>query len=155
MVLENVNAYSAFGYHKVDEIRNAEDILLTLMNINNALSYIPIIGTIIGIVRLIIFSKFYSSNKEKLNEESKKFYIAQISRGLFELTSCGFLLSIPDLIITLKRNKPMDTVNINFQARAVSASDYASQDSTTPAHGLYQHPPAQVYPMYMPPSVKA
>jgi hypothetical protein len=65
-------------------------------NIRKIIGYIPIIGTIIGMVSLILLSK----ETGDLNSYRKGWAI----RVIIETTSLGFLLLIPDLIVTYKRS---------------------------------------------------
>ena len=62
--------------------------------------YIPLVGTITGIARMIIFNQ---ARKEmnSANPEFKSFLKWNIARGGVEFSSFGILLLIPDLIVTL------------------------------------------------------
>lgn len=61
-------------------------------NIVKALGYIPLIGTLIGLSRI---SRAAKATKDELPNKFN-----HITRGCVELFSLGFLLSIPDLILT-------------------------------------------------------
>ena len=61
-------------------------------NVVKALGYIPLIGTLIGIDRI---SKAAKCNKDVLPNKFN-----HIARGCVELFSLGFLLLLPDIILT-------------------------------------------------------
>jgi hypothetical protein len=67
------------------------------MNIGKIIGYIPIIGTLSGIARLI----GVKMDREPLKAERVK----HIIRGSIESLSLGFLLIIPDLIISLRHRR--------------------------------------------------
>jgi hypothetical protein len=83
--------------------------------------YIPVVGTVAGIARLIsggvVLCLFHQDKKaaeknqnENEKEEAeliKKIAISLIARGAFEATSLGFLLLVPDLILTNWREKKL------------------------------------------------
>jgi hypothetical protein len=63
--------------------------------------YIPVVGTVVGIARIAIFtSLIFTDNKDG---KYTKIYLSQIARGVFETASLGFLLIAPDIIFTIGR----------------------------------------------------
>lgn len=70
-------------------------------NLLKVAGYIPLIGTIVGIIRLVL-TNINSKLPEKGGKPLANKY-KHITRGCIELTSCGFLLLIPDLIVTAHR----------------------------------------------------
>lgn len=75
-----------------ESITNAAKGAWKTANIVKALGYIPLIGTLIGIDRI---SKAMKATKDELPNKYN-----HIVRGCVELLSLGFLLLIPDLILT-------------------------------------------------------
>lgn len=88
------------GYPQKDS--NSES--LTVLNI---CGYIPIIGSISGIARLIlsisVIAALSVNGDEKLTRRAKKFLPLYSLRGAIEVASCGVLFLIPDLIFTVSR----------------------------------------------------
>ncbi len=66
-------------------------------NLMKRLGWIPLLGTLIGINRI---SRTVKATKQELPNK-----VNHIVRGIFELFSLGFLLLIPDLILTRFRAK--------------------------------------------------
>lgn len=100
---------------------------IRVYNIANVLGYLPIIGTIVGIAKLVGLSyadKGFSKFEKKLSDEIKvnpemreigeklifpvindikSFRKGFIVRAIIETASLGFLLLIPDLIVSIAR----------------------------------------------------
>lgn len=81
-------------------------------NIFHILGYLPIIGTISAIVRLVLFSNYYSNSRQDRNGVLQTRYFGLLShlefasfiaRFSIELFSFGFLLIIPDIFATAVR----------------------------------------------------
>lgn len=67
------------------------------LNGTKVLGYIPVINVIIGIIRILFFSKDYKNQNTEDKANSKQ----HILRGVAEIL-VGPLLLIPDLIVTLR-----------------------------------------------------
>lgn len=107
------------------------DLVIKSYNITNILGYLPIIGTIVGIVKLALLSKaekaastlelnFKSDFKNESKEPEHKDFLAKLVfpalhdvksfgigfkyRAIVETASLGILLLIPDLIASISRS---------------------------------------------------
>ena len=76
-------------------------------NITKILSYIPVVGSLIGIMRL----HGARTNAPLLKADRVK----HIIRGSIEALSLGFLLIIPDLIVTLRHRKDQPEASLEEQ----------------------------------------
>jgi hypothetical protein len=95
-----MNITDIFGYHSVNDGIDANERKgIKVLNKMNKLSYIPIVCSIIGCARIDLATRMIGSQ----NPNTRKLGYAELSRGTFELTSCGFLLAIPDLVFTMNR----------------------------------------------------
>lgn len=74
-------------------------------NITKAAGYIPGIGSLIGLIRIVSVATTIS----KKDMPNKYHHIA---RGFVEITSLGALLLVPDLILTSQRAKQAKKVNV-------------------------------------------
>lgn len=99
-----------FGFHEIDEDLFDEDDTFAEtyyngQNFLNALGWIPFFGTVVGTVRLgstiIIYLKDDAIHKIR----RRKFYMLSIFRSIVELFSVGFVFIIPDLLLSLEREK--------------------------------------------------
>ncbi len=89
------------------------------MNKSKVLGYIPIIGTIMGILRL----KDAAVDESNLHHDRVK----HIVRGTVETLSLGFLLAIPDLIISFRHRH--DQSEVSDEEPAGDSSSYSSAGS--------------------------
>jgi|GEM_PF-6900045 len=91
--------------HPMDADSSLAENLIDPINISiscaNIFGYLPVIGTIIGIARIIMFTKILEENPDVAIR--KRLCICHITRGCIELIACGLLLLIPDLIFTIGR----------------------------------------------------
>ena len=87
-----------FGYHfnfPLKKGHKGEIYTKRAVNVLNPLSYIPVIGTIVGASRIYFFNKYLRKNSgersmgKKTTNDHKAFFKAEIIRGAFELTSLG------------------------------------------------------------------
>ncbi|MBS4169910.1 hypothetical protein [Neochlamydia sp. AcF95] len=110
--LKEISSFNDPDYQKVEDesINNAAKDAWKIANIIKALGYIPLIGTLIGLSRISMAAK-------TLKEELPTKY-NHIGRGCVELLSLGFLLLIPDLVLTAyraydvrNRNNRLDSIN--------------------------------------------
>lgn len=111
-------ARNTFGYYTHEEKFNPNYSKLTdHLNTLNGLSWVPLAGTIVGIVRLILIQRVKQeiclSLASSSEEEGIKFLKANQVRAGFELISLGFLFLLPDIFISIGR----DIVYKNTQKR--------------------------------------
>jgi hypothetical protein len=100
-------------FEKVEEqYNNSAKSALKIANILKVVGYIPLIGTLLGIARILRAAK---TTKDDLPNKFN-----HIARGCVELLSLGFLLLIPDLILTGYR--AYHARNSNFPAITVTLS---------------------------------
>ena len=66
----------------------------------NVLGYLPVIGTIVGIARIALSFYLIISSGSPFKLTDIAFISSEILRGLVEVTSCGILLIIPDLLVS-------------------------------------------------------
>jgi len=69
-------------------------------NIHRVLGYLPVIGTIVGIARIIIVSKIFSVDPTFISKRTLSRSKWHVVRGAIESLSCGALLIIPDIVVT-------------------------------------------------------
>lgn len=67
-------------------------------NVISIMGYIPIVGIISGIIRIVLSAQ--QMNKEKCD---KAYHAVHITRGVFEILGLGSLYLIPDLLVTAGR----------------------------------------------------
>ena len=123
LITENYS--NVFGYHVVTkDDNNYNKTFKICSNIANTLGLIPVIGSIIGLVRIIfcayelqdcknylLQNKLDSAEKDEVHNEMKTLWV-EIARGVWELTSLGFVFAIPDIAVTIARaaNKPTPAI---------------------------------------------
>lgn len=127
MLADNIPSVLDKGADLVDKhgkdlknIVKAYTHLTKLNNISKVLGYLPIIGTIIGLVRLIFASMLLSKVNKMTDSPLKAMMLSEakksIGRGIGELSSLGFLfLPIVDLHYHLKAKKAMNKIKQVFQ----------------------------------------
>jgi hypothetical protein len=100
--MTQLNSIPAFGWE--NKFCNADDYRYTCdaspkknHNMIKKVGYVPIVGCVVGIVRIFIIA----TNQDWMGPLPNKFN--HIVRGTIEFLSLGFLLIIPDLIITIHR----------------------------------------------------
>lgn len=99
-VFNNYSASSAFGFMTSNHMKIYGNPVepgkcKLAFNIGNILGWIPVIGTIVGIARLVFATQVLSPDSE--------FRKGQIGRAVFELVGLGFLLPLADIPITIGR----------------------------------------------------
>lgn len=109
-----ISLISTFGFHfngNQIQYQNARH-----KNITNIIGYIPIIGIIAGLYRMIMNYHFLQSAWPVLSVANagnwpydeflsrKSFHAAEFSRGVLEGVSLGFLFIVPDIIFTIGRS---------------------------------------------------
>jgi hypothetical protein len=97
------SAVDAFGFHSQYQIEQligvkADHEDAKVLNLSMVMGYFPVVGTIVGIFRLII-----TNNAAFMPHVSPDFILSLQFRAIIELCSLGFLLIIPDLVITIGR----------------------------------------------------
>ncbi len=88
------------------ESQGNDETMRSLLNGMNVAGWIPIVGTITGIARLIFAAIMYNNDMKKsgfIDPESQAFYTTMILRGIVETLSLGFFFIITDLIFTIGR----------------------------------------------------
>jgi hypothetical protein len=100
-------SYNSLGFHFSDatiptngQSTTDEKGRATLYNILTVTGYVPVIGTIIGIARIVLGS---TTKNMQPSDKIRQYSNAQICRGAIETLSLGFLFIIPDLIATIAR----------------------------------------------------
>ena len=82
-------------------VNDAFDRAFSCMHIvANVVGYIPIVGTIVGIARVALFGSSLIEDRKSSDWFGRTFCLGEITRGLVEVTSCGFLLLIPDFLVS-------------------------------------------------------
>ena len=107
---------SSFQYKPNKVINDDESIFFSCLNVGGYIpykpaQYIPVIGKIVGVARMVfavyrlvvVVKKSKESIVEKQVGEDIYFAAFQIARGAFETFGPGYLLAIPDLIVTVGR----------------------------------------------------
>lgn len=104
---------------------------LDTYNISKKGGYIPILGTLVGLIRLIdVLDK-----KSLMSKVPNKF--SHVIRGSIEFLSLGFLLIIPDFILTKYRDhkaKKAFSVNLQSDPTAMNLGDVLRQQSVAKAN---------------------
>lgn len=80
-----------------NEAQHQAEILSRKMNQIKVLGYVPLLGTIVGIIKLVAVKQ----NAPLL----QAYRFSHLARGVVETMSLGFLLFIPDLIVTLHHRR--------------------------------------------------
>lgn len=87
------------------------------LNASNIISYIPILGSIAGVVRIYLSHQAWGVDS---NKALKPFMVTQIVRGVMETIGLGILLLFVDLIVTLGRYIAERCVNSATDTRSYS-----------------------------------
>lgn len=111
---------ATFGYFNTAYIRE-ENVKKThrIINLMNALGYVPILGTIIGIARIVFFQK-PNADGESYSRKEKSFSRFQIARGCIETLSIGIILIIPDIIFSINRALESEVADKDWWANSFS-----------------------------------
>jgi len=69
--------------------------------------WFPLVGTISGFARgiftYLLYKGMEKKNSGRFQPETKSFFAIMVMRTVVEMSSSGFLLALPDLIITIGR----------------------------------------------------
>ncbi|MBS0624305.1 MAG: hypothetical protein JSS62_06785 [Verrucomicrobia bacterium] len=109
-----------------------ENVAFKYLNRLNFLGYIPVVGAVMGSIRVEMMRYGNSrppsgaNEKEQGTREFTAFVISQIVRGFFEFIGAGLLFVIPDLVVTLIRNPVTVRRGSN-----ISMSSYKSLEPAT------------------------
>lgn len=136
----------AFGYSRKDSIFAAKTSKNKLDITFKALGYTPIIGTIIGVARVILASHRLRNNPS-CTLEDRKLLKQHICRGCGEILSLGIIFLVPDVITAIKArrsaaafqsfSKNKDKLNKDPEtarpAENAAASDATSAAAPSPA----------------------
>ncbi|MCH9609911.1 MAG: hypothetical protein S4CHLAM45_13630 [Chlamydiales bacterium] len=119
--MSNVLGFSdAFGWHSEGELKGLsqkyffedgdkakekDDAIFTYLVLErfvNIIAYIPLIGSILGIVKLAAFASL-AEGVEESSEDAQSYFKGMRVRAAIESLSLGALLIIPDVIATIGR----------------------------------------------------
>ncbi len=135
----SIQKSDAFGFHTYNQFKGKLISISNSMDVNNpilqeaekkfqkinlvknlvtAAGYIPVVGTIAAIAKLVLINKAEKemskdSRGRRLKPLVQNYFTGQKIRSGIELTSLGFLLLIPDIIFTIGRNigkKPAEAI---------------------------------------------
>src|ERR1700733_13909138 len=87
------------GYCSTEGHNEEKKSLIRINNVANFIGYFPIIGTIVGLARMI----FCAYRMFTTDDDEKELYKVQIARGAVELLSFGIIFLAADLIVTRAR----------------------------------------------------
>ena len=96
---------SSFGYHGIQDIAPEIKGKVIVFNIANGAGYVPGIGTIVGIARIIFFWRLLENRAGEMNDLDKKVCRLQILRGAVEAVGMGICYLSADLLVTIERNQ--------------------------------------------------
>ena len=100
-----------FGIHSFSEnLYSGDDLSFgesyyDAQNVLNVLGWFPLLGTVIGTIRVVGTGIMYLSDAESFRHEHKKYYTVSVIRGIVEMFSLGFIFLIPDLIASFRRKR--------------------------------------------------
>ena len=94
---------NTLGFHYTDSYPEKASTEIIVHNVANVIGYFPVIGTIVGLAR-IIFALYQIVSSETLDDEQKEYFRAEIYRGAVEFLSLGIMFIVPDIIVTRARN---------------------------------------------------
>lgn len=88
-----------------EENANIIEANYPMQNVLNVLGWFPIVGTVVGWIRIGKDVVLIVSDDDSNKSCHKKYYAVSIVRGVVETFSLGFFMIIPDIItsLTLKR----------------------------------------------------
>jgi hypothetical protein len=95
-----------FGFHTVDENHfSPDDYSFTetyydAQNLLNVLGWIPLLGTVVGGIRIGSTGVMWVGDDESHRHSHRKYFAISGVRGVVELLSLGWVFLIPDLIVT-------------------------------------------------------
>lgn len=96
---------SSFGFHSVTDVAPEIKGKVLAFNIANGTGYIPGIGAIIGIARIIFFWRLMEKKGGEMGDLDKKICRLQILRGAVEAVGLGVCYFSADLLVTIERNQ--------------------------------------------------
>lgn len=117
--MSELSVSDAFGFHFQYQLKenNSSDLAIRgVMNITNFLGYLPVLGTMVGIARIVFAAYMLGTVKSDGSEAADAFLSyckIQILRGIIELTSYRVIFIIPDTVLSY------DRFNAVFRANAV------------------------------------
>jgi len=89
------------GVENITKVANDPKVASMVMNAANVIGYLPVVGRIIGVARMIFFGAILAKNFR--NSEVRTFAGVQIVRGLTEALGYGVAFAIADLLATADR----------------------------------------------------
>ncbi len=122
----SIQRSDAFGFHTCNQIKDKLEFIAKFTGNNNPMplekikklpkinlvknlvtvaGYIPVVGTIAAIAKLVLISRLEKEmSEDPIKQVVQNYLTMQKIRSGIELTSLGFLLLIPDIIFTIERN---------------------------------------------------
>lgn len=99
----SVEPLNSLGFHYTDSYGEDDSTEIIVHNVANVVGYFPVIGTIVGLARMI-FALYMIVSSETLDDQQKEYYRAEIYRGAVEFLCLGVMFLVPDIIVTRARN---------------------------------------------------
>lgn len=101
-----------FGFNNFSEDRfNVIEENYPVQNILNVLGWFPLLGTVIGSVRIGNMIIVSIADEKSGKRSHTKYYILSVTRGVVEIFSFGFVFVIPDVIASITRNRELKKKN--------------------------------------------
>jgi len=91
------------GFHDIDDnIFTEDDYSFTetyydAQNVLNVLGWIPVLGTVVGGIRIVSTGVMYLNDNETHKKYHKEYFGISTLRGVVEMLSLGWVFIIPDL----------------------------------------------------------
>lgn len=114
-----------FGFHDISSnIFSEDDYSFTetyydTQNILNVLGWIPILGTIIGSIRIGCTTAIYIGDKESHMPYHRKYFGVSMLRGVVELCSMGWVFILPDLIVSSVNYRNVSVTKALFSRKKI------------------------------------
>ena len=112
-----------FGFHRVDEnLFTEEDYSFTetyydAQNVLNVLGWFPLVGTVIGCIRVGATVVMWIGDDESHKSDHGKYYIVSNIRGIIEALGFGLIFIIPDIIASFRPKRRLQ----NARAKSMKA----------------------------------
>jgi len=96
---------TSFGFHRLQDVQPEVKGKVVAFNIANGAGYIPGVGTIVGIARIIFFWRLLENHPTEMTALDKKVCRLQILRGIVESVGLGICYLSMDVLVTLERRE--------------------------------------------------
>lgn len=98
-----IDVVSSMGFHRISpNLKESEKEARKIINIANALSYLPVIGMVIGLARMILMGTCRLEVSQDPGYE-KRLLAYHFTRGIIETLCVGILFFILDMIASIGR----------------------------------------------------